>query len=116
MGPSSDLWSVACSTLFEIITGGDYLFDTASGMRYSKDGDHIAQIIELLGEIPKSIALSGKYSHEFFNRKGELRHINKLLYWSLESVLHDKYLFPKVEADALAAFLSPMLRLHPSTR
>ncbi|KAJ3517229.1 hypothetical protein NLJ89_g642 [Agrocybe chaxingu] len=114
-GTSSDLWSVAC-ILFELITGGDYLFDPASGSRYSKDDDHIAQIIELLGEIPKSIAFSGKYSHEFFNRKGELRHITKLRYWPLEAVLHDKYLFPKPEADALAAFLNPMLRLHPDKR
>ncbi|KDR71391.1 hypothetical protein GALMADRAFT_144070 [Galerina marginata CBS 339.88] len=114
-GPSSDLWSVAC-ILFELITGGDYLFDPASGSRYSKDDDHIAQIIELLGEVPKSIAFSGKYSHEFFNRKGELRHINKLRYWPLESVLHDKYLFPKHDADALASFLTPMLRLHPDRR
>lgn len=47
---------------------------------------------------------------------GELRHINKLRYWPLESVLHDKYLFPKADADALASFLSPMLRLHPDKR
>jgi serine/threonine-protein kinase SRPK3 len=31
-------------------------------------------------------------------------------------VLHDKYLFPKMEADALASFLTPMLRLHPDKR
>ncbi|KAF8148093.1 hypothetical protein B0H34DRAFT_803208 [Crassisporium funariophilum] len=30
----------------------------------------------------------------------ELRHINKLRYWPLESVLHDKYLFPKLDFDA----------------
>ena len=54
-----------------MITGGDYLFDPASGSRYSKDDDHIAQIMELMGEIPKSIAFSGKYSSEFFNRKGK---------------------------------------------
>lgn len=30
--------------------------------------------------------------------------------------LHDKYLFPKPEADALATFLTPMLRLHPEKR
>lgn len=53
-----------------MITGGDYLFDPASGSRYSKDDDHIAQIIELVGEFPKSLAFSGKYSSEFFNRKG----------------------------------------------
>ena len=57
--------------IFELLTGGDYLFDPASGSRYSKDDDHIAQIIELVGEFPKSLAFSGKYSSEFFNRKGE---------------------------------------------
>jgi len=112
---SADIWSVAC-VVFELITGGDYLFDPASGSRYSKDDDHIAQIIELMGELPKSIAFSGKYSSEFFNRKGELRHINKLRYWPLESVLLDKYLFPQAEADAVASFLTPMLRLHPDKR
>lgn len=114
-GTSADIWSVAC-VIFELITGGDYLFDPASGSRYSKDDDHIAQIMELMGEIPKSIAFSGKYSSEFFNRKGELRHINKLRYWPLEAVLNDKYLFPKTDADSLASFLTPMLRLHPDKR
>ncbi|GLB35703.1 putative CMGC SRPK protein kinase [Lyophyllum shimeji] len=102
--------------IFELITGGDYLFDPASGSRYSKDDDHIAQIMELMGEIPRSIAFSGKYSSEFFNRKGELRHINKLRYWPLDSVLHDKYLFSRAEAEEIAAFLAPMLRLHPDKR
>ncbi|TEB28286.1 kinase-like protein [Coprinellus micaceus] len=114
-GTSADIWSVAC-VLFELITGGDYLFDPASGTRYSKDDDHIAQIMELLGEIPKSVAFSGKYSGEFFTRKGELRHINKLRYWPLDAVLHDKYLFPKPDAESLASFLLPMLRLHPDRR
>jgi len=31
-------------------------------------------------------------------------------------VLHDKYLFPEQDANALSAFLSPMLRLHPDKR
>jgi hypothetical protein len=57
--------------IFELLTGGDYLFDPQPGNRYSKDDDHIAQIIELVGEFPKSVAFSGKYSSEFFNRKGE---------------------------------------------
>ncbi|THH05317.1 hypothetical protein EW145_g4878 [Phellinidium pouzarii] len=114
-GPSADIWSIACM-MFELITGGDYLFDPASGSRYSKDDDHIAQIIELVGEFPKSLAFSGKYSTEFFNRKGELRHIQKLRYWPLEAVLHDKYLLPKDQADMLSSFLSPVLRLYPDKR
>ncbi|KAI6110283.1 kinase-like protein [Pisolithus croceorrhizus] len=114
-GTSADVWSVAC-VIFELITGGDYLFDPASGSRYSKDDDHIAQIMELMGEFPRSVALSGKYSLEFFNRKCELRHINKLRFWPLDAVLHDKYLFPKEEADAIAAFLNPMLQLSSDKR
>ncbi|THH26341.1 hypothetical protein EUX98_g7846 [Antrodiella citrinella] len=115
-GPSADIWSVAC-VIFELLTGGDYLFDPASGSRYSKDDDHIAQIMELMGEFPKQVAFSGKYSSDFFNRKvGELRHIQKLRYWPLEAVLHDKYLLPKEEADMIASFLTPMLRLHPEKR
>ena len=60
----------AALQIFELLTGGDYLFDPASGSRYSKDDDHIAQIMELMGEFPKSVAFSGKYSSDFFNRKG----------------------------------------------
>ena len=40
---------------FQLSTRSDYLFNPASGSRYSKD-DHIAQIIQLMDEIPKFIA------------------------------------------------------------
>ena len=36
------------------------------GEDYSRDEDHLAHIIELLGPIPRGIAKSGKYSKEFF--------------------------------------------------
>ncbi|KAA1475885.1 kinase-like protein [Dentipellis sp. KUC8613] len=114
-GPSADIWSVAC-VLFELLAGGDYLFDPQAGSRYTKDEDHIAQIIELIGEFPPSLAFSGKYSSRFFNRKGELRHINKLRFWPLEDVLHDKYEFSRDTAALIASFLTPMLRLNPEKR
>ncbi len=47
---------------------------------------------------------------------GELRHIQKLRFWPLCDVLHDKYLLPKEEADLIASFLTPMLRLIPEKR
>ena len=31
-------------------------------------------------------------------------------------MLHDKYLLPKEEADMIASFLNPMLRLNPDKR
>ena len=68
-GATADIWSVAC-VLFELLTA-EYLFDPQSqGDLFGKDDDHIAQIIELMGEFPKSLAFSGKYSSDFFNRRG----------------------------------------------
>ncbi|KAF9142442.1 serine/threonine protein kinase, CMGC group [Linnemannia schmuckeri] len=113
-GPSTDVWSVACMA-FELITS-DYLFDPQSGASYSKDDDHMAQIIELMGNFPKKLALNGKYSQELFNRKGELRHIHKLRMWPLQDVIHEKYLMPRAEADFLADFLTKMLILDPTQR
>ena len=66
---SSDIWSLACMA-FELATG-DYLFEPHSGEYYSRDEDHIAHMIELLGPIPKHIALSGKLSKKYFNKRGK---------------------------------------------
>lgn len=85
---------------FELATG-DYLFEPHSGEDYTRDegaarhftptvpspdchddpddlcvcvslcSDHIAHIIELLGSIPLPFALSGRYSREYFNRRGK---------------------------------------------
>ena len=43
--------------------------------------DHVAHIMELLGPIPISIALSGQYSRELFTYSGQLRHIRDLRPW-----------------------------------
>jgi serine/threonine-protein kinase SRPK3 len=48
--------------------------------------------------------------------EGELRHINKLRFWPLEDVLHDKYEITREVAQTIASFLSPMLRLNPEKR
>ncbi|WFD22019.1 non-specific serine/threonine protein kinase [Malassezia equina] len=113
-GTTADLWS-ASAMFFELLTG-DYLFDPAAGAKYNKDDDHIAQIIELLGDFPKSVAFSGKYSAEIFNRKGEPRHIHKLRYWPLVNVLQEKYLLTQEHSEELSSFLLPMLRLNPAER
>jgi serine/threonine-protein kinase SRPK3 len=122
LGCSLGLWrgDKRCDTdgrkqVFELITG-DYLFDPQSGTKYGKDDDHIAQIIELLGPFPKSLCLSGKWSQEIFNRKGELRNIHRLRHWALPDVLKEKYHFKDEEARRIADFLVPMLELTPDKR
>lgn len=113
-GASADMWSFACMT-FELLTG-DYLFDPKAGKSYDKDDDHVAQMMELLGHFPKSLAMSGKFSGELFNRKGHLRKIDKLNLWSLVDVLHDKYHLSWNDSEALSNFLTPMLNPQPGER
>ncbi|EHK96362.1 putative protein kinase dsk1 [Glarea lozoyensis 74030] len=99
-GASTDVWSMAAM----------------SGTKYGKDDDHIAQIIELLGPFPKSLCLSGKWSQEIFNRKGELRNIHRLRHWALPDVLKEKYHFKEEDAKKIADFLTPLLELTPEKR
>ncbi|XP_031784864.1 SRSF protein kinase 3 isoform X1 [Nasonia vitripennis] len=111
---SADIWSTACMA-FELATG-DYLFEPHSGEDYCRDEDHLAHIIELLGEIPRSIALSGRHSRTFFNKKGELKHITGLKPWGLYEVLTEKYEWSPSDAREFADFLTPMLKFDPDTR
>jgi len=57
---SADLWSFACM-IFELITA-DFLFEPRKDQssEYGKSDDHLAQIMELLGPMPKSFGFSGK--------------------------------------------------------
>lgn len=57
----------------------------------------------------KKFALSGRSSSEYFNHRGELRHIHRLKYWNLEDVLYDKYKYSRHAAEEIASFLEPML-------
>uniref|UniRef100_A0AAQ4RHN2 non-specific serine/threonine protein kinase n=1 Tax=Gasterosteus aculeatus aculeatus TaxID=481459 RepID=A0AAQ4RHN2_GASAC len=110
----ADVWSTACMA-FELATG-DYLFEPHSGEDYSRDEDHLALMIELLGKIPRHYALSGKYSQEYFTKRGDLKHITKLKPWGLLEVLVDKYEWPREEAECFTDFLLPMLELIPEKR
>jgi serine/threonine-protein kinase SRPK3 len=111
---SADVWSFAC-TIFEMVTG-DFLFEPRKGQNYDKDDDHLAQMMELLGRMPKDLALSGKNSKKFFDSKGHLRRISGLNFWPLKKVLVEKYRIKEEEANLLADFLLPMLSWNHESR
>jgi serine/threonine-protein kinase SRPK1 len=71
---------------------------------------------ELLGKIPKKVALSGKYSKEFFDGKGRMKSVPEIERWTLQDVLVDKYQWDRNVAQEFANFLLPMLRYDPKKR
>ena len=101
--------------IFEMATG-DFLFEPRKGTNYGKDDDHLAQMMELLGRMPKSMAIGGKRSRKFFNTAGSLRRIQGLNFWPLKKVLMEKYKFNEVEAFTFAEFLEPLLDWDPDKR
>lgn len=104
--------------------------------------DHLALMMELLGMMPRKvrkfilppyklvlhimrnltnvevfqIALSGRYSRDFFNRYGDLRHIRRLRFWPLNKVLMEKYEFSEQDANNMTDFLVPILDFVPEKR
>jgi serine/threonine-protein kinase SRPK3 len=114
-GTRADIWSVACVT-FELLTA-EYLFDPQSqGQLFTKDDDHMAQIIELLGDFPLDAKMGGKYSRELFDHTGVLRYIRTLKPWPLKRVMMEKYLYKEKDATLLCSFLEPMLAVDMRDR
>jgi serine/threonine protein kinase len=107
-GAGADVWSAAC-VVFELLTA-EFLFDPqGQGELFSKDDDHLAQVLELLGDFALDAKMGGRFSRELFDAQGRLRYIRTLKPWPLERVMVEKYLLPEPDARALCAFLLPML-------
>lgn len=69
-GTRADIWSVAC-VVFELLTA-EFLFDPhGQGELFTKDDDHMAQIIELMGDFPLEAKMGGRYSRELFDHTGQ---------------------------------------------
>lgn len=66
---SADIWSVACMA-FEMATG-DYLFNPSKA---DEEADHMAQIVGLLGRVPKQMATS-KIAKRILKTNGTVRRL-----------------------------------------
>ncbi|KAL5706108.1 non-specific serine/threonine protein kinase [Ranunculus cassubicifolius] len=111
---SVDMWSFACMA-FELATG-DMLFAPKGAQGFSEDEDHLALMMELLGKMPRKIAVGGTRSKDYFDRHGDLKRIRRLKFWSLERLLVEKYKFVASDAREFAEFCCPLLDFAPEKR
>ncbi|XP_052197974.1 uncharacterized protein LOC127804916 [Diospyros lotus] len=111
---SVDMWSFACIT-FELATG-EMLFTPKGGQGFSDEEDHLAQMMEVLGKMPRKIAIGGARSKDYFDRHGDLKRIRRLKYSSLDRLLIDKFKFEESDAQELSEFLTPLLDFSPEKR
>lgn len=107
-----DIWSVGC-LLFELITNDVLFYPHAyNSWKISRDEDHLALIVELLGPIP-SWMLNGRRTNKFINLNGKFKNIKQLLPWNIEQVMNKKY---KIDDPLLVDLLNKMLVIDPYKR
>ncbi|CAG7849073.1 SubName: Full=Probable dis1-suppressing protein kinase dsk1 {ECO:0000313/EMBL:CCA67077.1} [Serendipita indica DSM 11827] len=107
-----DVWSIAC-IIFELVTG-DFLFDPPEDSA-NRDKDHIYQILELTNPFyDRRWAMGGRMSGKIFTPNGDAD--RRLRYYSLQSLLEERYHLETSEAKGLADFLIPMLAFEPYKR
>ena len=73
-------------------------------------------MMEILGPMPKNMALSGKHHKSFFDKTNHLKRIRGLRLWPLKKVLMEKYKMKESEAESFSDFLLPMLEWYPERR
>lgn len=114
-GCGVDIWSIGC-IVFELVTG-DYLFNPKVGDSFTKDEDHLAQIVELLGAFPEpDYLVDCKKVGDFFQVNHshlEFKNIKMLKFWKLDNVLVEKY---KIDDKLLVDFMLKCLEFDISKR
>jgi len=111
---TADTWSFACM-LFELLTG-EFLFDPKKDANYKKSTDHLALMMEMLNVFPASYSTSGTNSKKYVDSQGNLKKIPSLHFMNLKDVMMKRHGIKASEAEALADFLEPMLKIYPHER
>ena len=104
----ADVWSVGC-IIYELFTG-DYLFDINKNQKtIEKDREHLHQMFEILGKIPRNLALDCDFTEDLFDNKGRILKHKNCEYTSLEEILINEFDYCQEDALNIDKFLRKVL-------
>ncbi|KAJ0420558.1 protein kinase [Aspergillus carlsbadensis] len=118
-----DIWSLGC--LVVELVQGIVLFsgEASSKGTWTAEDDHLARIIEVVGQFPLDFIAKGKHAAHFFDKQGNLLRIPNLKPTCLERLIDGEtkpFLKPtdmtKAEVPVFVDFIKGMLEIDPASR
>ena len=111
----SDIWVVGC-ICYELLTS-EYLFDIDKNKKsIERNKEHLHQMFELLGKMPKNLTENSDFGDMYFDSKGRIFNNKKFDYVSINDILATEFNFSDKEADLIGDFLYKMLEYDPKKR
>ena len=111
----ADIWTIGCIA-YELLTG-EYLFDIDRDLSDNdKDKQHLHQMYEVLGKIPKDMALECEYTEELFDNQGRILNLKKCDYTCLDEIFKNEFKFTDKNAKESSDFLKHLLDYNIKTR
>ena len=111
----ADIWAMGC-IIYELLTG-EYLFDIDRELEDNeKDRQHLHQMFETLGKIPKDYSLDCEFSEQLFDNKGRIINNKQCNYTNLEEIFINDYEYSKNDAKNISFFFKKLLDYNIKTR
>lgn len=111
----ADVWSVGC-IIYEIFTG-DYLFEVDKNQKtIEKDREHLHQMFEILGKIPRNMALDCDFTEDLFDNKGRILKHKNCEYTSLAEILHKDFDYNEEDSQNIENYLKKVLAYNLKDR